>query len=758
MKHLLHIRQQHRRQRRAGAGAACGRAHAIPLVEDARPAHPLIGLLACLGMLLGLVGLLLPSRLAGVEIPAPGGTLIPISAPGANYANDDQHPWPCMVYLPDGYSATGAPYPLVFCLHGDGEVGNGSSDGTLTASSTNQLAYVFNSGPLVLVKSGSTYFGDNHVIVVSPQSDIGNGAGFDGEASNVDRVDLTMQYLLATYHIDPARIYTMGLSCGAGALVRYAYASAISPTYQLAAIIPIANIQGLGTTYTNFSKFTGSITWFIGDCDDTTAYIRLNTGRTWSGYGAGWAGGISLYLDQALLGGPLPADSIKDRCLTTHPDIAAITAAGFNAGNGSISASTVTGTYTGSYSSSNPAGWTWVPDETFSAGSRLQITIRQGGGHAGWAQTFGTTTPNLPFWTWLLAQRLGQNPTGFAAAPVAATIALTPASLTLCAGQSQQIQASALTAAGVAVVPQPTFAWSCSSGGSITSAGLFTATAGSGTVVVTASATVAGATISQTASIQLATPSVVITPGALSLTASQSHGFSAVLTDQNGTALPVQPSFAWSSSAGGTITSTGMFTATQTSGSATVQAAATIASVPCAGSSTVALAAPLFVISPSTIAIPTKGSQQFIATVETSSGVPLVPQPALTWTLKGSGGTLSSTGLFTESSTATGTLQVVATAHLASRAYIVEATVQLATPPSVASSDTTSSPPGTVATTTTGGSPAAGDSGSPAAGDSGSPAAPEGAAGSAGGGGGCGLGSAAGVLLGLLLVTQRRRR
>ncbi len=636
-------------------------------------------------LLLILFALLAPCRAAGVEIPAAGGTLIPISAPGPNYANDGQHPWPCMVYLPNGYSPSGAPYPLVFCLHGDGEVGDGSSDGTLTASSTNQLAYVFNSGPLVLVKSGSSFFGDNHVIVVSPQSDIGNGAGFDGESSNVNRVDLTMRYLLATYHIDPSRIYTMGLSCGAGALVRYAYASANSPAYQLAAIIPIANIQGLGSTYTDFSRFTGSITWFIGDCDDTIAYIRLTTGRTWNGYGDGWAGGISRCLDQASSSGPLPADTIKDRCLTTHPDYAtAITAGGFNAGSGNIGASTVSGTYPGSYSSSNPAGWTWVPDETFMAGSRLQVTIRQGGGHAGWAQTFGTTTPNLPFWNWLLAQRLGQTPTGYSGAPAAVSIALTPGSRTLCVGQSQQFQANVLTATGTGVIGCRTASdqlelqrrWQHHRFGPVH--GALRDRHGGGDR--------GGLRLRRRAEADRAgqphhpehrdhprrdQPGRLADPWLLGV---------ALLIDQDGrAALPNQPAFSWSASSGGTITSGGLFTATAISGSATVQAAATINGVPTAGNSTVALASPLFVISPARIAIPHAGRQQFTATVETGSGVPLVPQPAITWTLKGSGGTLSSTGTFTESATASGTLQVVATAHLASRAFIAEATVQLGT-------------------------------------------------------------------------------
>lgn len=427
-------------------------------------------------------------------IAVAGGQITPVSAPGAGYVNDNNHPFPFLVFLPNGYSSSGGPYPLVFCLHGNGEVGNGSSDGTLTASTTNQLGYLFGSGPLPLIRNGSSYFGDRGVIVVQPQSNLSGGAAF-----NSQRVDLTMRHLLSTYRIDHSRIYTMGLSAGGGGVTRYAYAYGKNPDYQLAVIVPFANIAGLGTTFTDFTNFAGSITWFINCSDDGIAPPILVSGRIWSSYGEGFAGGISRYIEQAAKGGAVPASTVKNRALTTHPDVAAISAGGFNT-KGTIPAAHLGNTYTGSFDPNKPGGWTWVADQTFTAGSKLQVTIRDGGGHSGWWQTMGSgSSPNLPFWNWLLAQRLGQTPTGYgsvAPPPVinaaATAVTVSPAAVTLTVGQIRQFTASAVGANGVAVSPQPTIIWACGSGGTITNGGVFTATAATSTVT----ATIAGTAIS----------------------------------------------------------------------------------------------------------------------------------------------------------------------------------------------------------------------------------------------------------------------
>ncbi|MHB1422345.1 MAG: cellulase family glycosylhydrolase [Gemmataceae bacterium] len=67
--------------------------------------------------------------------------------------------------------------------------------------------------------------------------------------------------------------------------------------------------------------------------------------------------------------------------------------------------------------------------------------------------------------------------------------------------------------------------------------------------------------------------SVVVTPGSASMVTGASQQFSAQADDQFGHALASQPSFIWTASGGGSVSSTGLYTAADAPGSATVQAA-----------------------------------------------------------------------------------------------------------------------------------------------------------------------------------------
>ena len=421
---------------------------------------------------------------ASAAVDVAGGVLIPVATPGTSYVADNNHPLPYMAYVPTSYTATGAAVPLVFCLTGDGEAGNGTSNGTLTSSTTNQLAYVLGNGPLSLINAGSSYFANPAAIVVQPQSPLKAGSAF-----NTSRVDLTMRLILATYHIDPLRIACVGMGSGAGALMRWAYADANSANYSMAAVVAVANTQGLGTTYTDFTQLATTTTWMINDSDDATAAPLFQTGRIWNGYGDGWLGGISRSLDQATYGGALPPTSVKARCLTTHPDVIAIAASNFNTTT-VIPATCLSGTYTGYYNAGNGAGWTWIPGQIFTAGSKVQITLRQGGGFAGWTATFGSgATPNTLFWNWLLAQRAGQVPSGFPT--TIANISVTAAQTQMTLGQQQTLTATAVDGSGKPVSPQPFITWTSSAGQTITSTGtgmaVFTAITAANPAIVTAS-------------------------------------------------------------------------------------------------------------------------------------------------------------------------------------------------------------------------------------------------------------------------------
>jgi aryl-phospho-beta-D-glucosidase BglC (GH1 family) len=68
--------------------------------------------------------------------------------------------------------------------------------------------------------------------------------------------------------------------------------------------------------------------------------------------------------------------------------------------------------------------------------------------------------------------------------------------------------------------------------------------------------------------------SIVLSPNSASVNAGATEQFTAQADDQFGHALSSQPSFTWTATGGGSVSSTGLFTAANAAGSATVQAAA----------------------------------------------------------------------------------------------------------------------------------------------------------------------------------------
>src|SRR4029077_5019262 len=99
--------------------------------------------------------------------------------------------------------------------------------------------------------------------------------------------------------------------------------------------------------------------------------------------------------------------------------------------------------------------------------------------------------------------------------PVFTSVKVTPASAFVPMAGTQSFSAAALDQFGANMVPQPTFAWSVSGGGTINTSGLFTAggTPG-GPFTVTAQATINSSTKSGTASVSVisTTPTITLTP------------------------------------------------------------------------------------------------------------------------------------------------------------------------------------------------------------------------------------------------------
>jgi hypothetical protein len=122
--------------------------------------------------------------------------------------------------------------------------------------------------------------------------------------------------------------------------------------------------------------------------------------------------------------------------------------------------------------------------------------------------------------------------------------------------------------------PQPAFNWSVSGGGSINSSGLFTATTvGTNFTVTAASGGINGtASVSVTAAPPVLT-SIQVTPASASVPNGGTQQFSATGYDQNNNPMNPQPAFSWSVSGGGSINSSGLFTATTVGTNFTVTAA-----------------------------------------------------------------------------------------------------------------------------------------------------------------------------------------
>ncbi len=146
-------------------------------------------------------------------------------------------------------------------------------------------------------------------------------------------------------------------------------------------------------------------------------------------------------------------------------------------------------------------------------------------------------------------------------------IDVTPGAPAVQAGDVQRFNATVLDQFGQPLFPQPAVTWSVSGGGTISSAGVFTAGAApGGPYTVTASS----GGVSGTASVTVTAPprlaAITISPGAPTVQTGGTQLFSATALDQYGRPLAAQPEVTWSVSGGGTISSAGVFTAGATPG------------------------------------------------------------------------------------------------------------------------------------------------------------------------------------------------
>jgi len=127
-------------------------------------------------------------------------------------------------YLPAGY-ATRNDWPLLVCLHGVGEDGNGTS-AELTRLTSNGVPAIIkaNNWPVAASTAGDAF------VVLAPQ----NARGGCHIPSDVDAF---LQWAAAHYHVDQSRIYLTGLSCGA--IGTWEYLRTVGSNALPAAVVPI---------------------------------------------------------------------------------------------------------------------------------------------------------------------------------------------------------------------------------------------------------------------------------------------------------------------------------------------------------------------------------------------------------------------------------------------------------------------------------------------------------------------------------------
>ncbi len=151
--------------------------------------------------------------------------------------------------------------------------------------------------------------------------------------------------------------------------------------------------------------------------------------------------------------------------------------------------------------------------------------------------------------------------------PTLTSISVSPASASVAVNSTQQFTATGKDQFGNAMVPQPSFTWTVSGGGTISSSGLFTAgsTAGGPYTVTAASGGMSGTASVTVTSVPVLT-SISVSPASASVAANGTQQFTATGKDQFGNVMSPQPSFTWTVSGGGTINSSGLFTAGSTAG------------------------------------------------------------------------------------------------------------------------------------------------------------------------------------------------
>ncbi|MDD4414491.1 MAG: Ig-like domain-containing protein [Oscillospiraceae bacterium] len=256
----------------------------------------------------------------------------------------------------------------------------------------------------------------------------------------------------------------------------------------------------------------------------------------------------------------------------------------------------------------------------------------------------------------------------FTVIPVLTSITVSPASVAVLAGATQQFTAVAKDQNGVALVTQPTFTWTSSNNAiaTIDAAGLATGVVAGGPVVITATSGAVSGTASLTVNPVPVLTSVTVAPATATILVAGTQQLTASPLDQNSAPF-VGATVTWSSSDSAIASvnaTTGLVTGIS-AGVATITATAVSGATTVTGTSSITVnAVPVLTtitISPANPTIITGATQQFTATGLDQNGVALVTQPTFTWAsgTPATGTIDAATGLFT--AVAVGTSTITAT-------------------------------------------------------------------------------------------------
>jgi Ca2+-binding RTX toxin-like protein len=170
------------------------------------------------------------------------------------------------------------------------------------------------------------------------------------------------------------------------------------------------------------------------------------------------------------------------------------------------------------------------------------------------------------------------------------SVALSPASVTLALNATQQFTATASDQFAKPMATQPAFTWTLTGIGTLSSAGLYTAPAstGSASVKATSGSFSSTAAVTVSGSVSPTLTSLALLPGSLTLAAGTSQPFTPWPKDQSGNLVTPAPTYTWRLSGIGTLSSSGVYTAPTGTGTATI----TVTTGNLSASTTVTVTAP----------------------------------------------------------------------------------------------------------------------------------------------------------------------